>query len=95
MTAYNCDTISAILKHKEVDSSITYSYYNVSDYIENIGFAYDIYGTNSVQAVRQVVYDMTYSNRLLDAIVKMNAPTNTSDLTKRAIDGMMSQVVPC
>ena len=91
LTAYNCDTVYTIL-NKDTDNSISYSYYATDPFLQNLGFVYDKYGFGSGNVTRSVIYDMVYSNRLLDGIVRLNAPTGYPNETMQTIINMKNQV---
>ena len=73
VTQYNCNVAHSIMMTKN-SLGIDYSMYRIDEFIQNTGFAHDKFHGKSDTAVAQVIYDMTFSNRLSDHIVQMNTP---------------------
>lgn len=93
ITSYNCIVATGILKDKDSERYISYGYYDTDMYLQNLGFAHEKHGSEIGRLARQVAYNMVYSNRLLDSIVRVNAPTDSPGEAKRFIGNTKSQVV--
>ncbi|MBI2589412.1 hypothetical protein HYW32_00025 [Candidatus Berkelbacteria bacterium] len=93
VTSYNCTIAKGILDLKDEEWLITYGYYGTDLYLQNLGFAQEKHGHEMGGFVRQLTYNMVYSNRLLDSMIRLNIPTDTPAESKRFIDGMKNQLV--
>ena len=91
-TSYNCLVARGIINDQNSTRTISYGYYNTDIFIQNLGFLNERFGSNVEASGGQLIYDMTYSNRLLDSISRLDSPTNPPAKTAVYVGSFKNQV---